>query len=85
MGHGDEAFFDGDAALLDDIARASAPFAAQGKVADYIPALAAVDPSQFGIALATVEGQLIGSGDWCRPFSIQSVSKAFSLALVNPV
>ena len=69
-------------ALLDDIARESAPAAAQGKVADYIPALAAVDPSRFGIALATVEGQLIGSGDWRLPFSIQSVSKAFSLALV---
>ena len=68
--------------LLDDITRESAPFAAQGKVAGYIPALAAVDPSRFGIALATVDGQLLGSGDWRVPFSIQSVSKAFSLALV---
>jgi len=69
-------------ALLDDIARESAPLGAQGKVADYIPALAAVDPAQFGIALATVEGPVLGSGDWRTPFSIQSVSKAFSLALV---
>lgn len=69
-------------ALLDDIARESAPFAAQGKVADYIPALASVDPARFGIALATVDGQLLGSGDWQMPFSIQSISKAFSLALV---
>ncbi len=69
-------------ALLDDLAREAAPFAAQGKVADYIPALAAVDPARFGIALATVDGQLLGSGDWRVPFSIQSVSKAFSLALV---
>ncbi|WLT32308.1 glutaminase [Geothrix sp. PMB-07] len=69
-------------ALLDDIAREAAPFAAQGKVADYIPALAAVDSAQFGIALATVEGPVLGSGDWRTPFSIQSVSKAFSLALV---
>ena len=69
-------------ALLDDLAREAAPFAAQGKVADYIPALAAVDPARFGLALATTDGQLVGSGDWRVPFSIQSVSKAFSLALV---
>ena len=69
-------------ALLDDLAREAAPFAAQGRVANYIPALAAVDPSRFGIALATTDGQLLGSGDWRVPFSIQSVSKAFSLALV---
>ena len=69
-------------ALLDDIAREAAPLSAGGKVADYIPALAAVDPARFGIALATVDGQLLGSGDWRQAFSIQSVSKAFSLALV---
>ena len=69
-------------ALLDDLATESAPYAAQGKVADYIPALAAVDPARFGIALATMDGQLFGSGDWRVPFSIQSVSKAFLLALV---
>jgi glutaminase len=68
--------------LLDDLASEAAPFAVQGKVADYIPALAAVDPARFGIALATMDGQLLGSGDWRVPFSIQSVSKAFSLALV---
>ena len=69
-------------ALLDDIATEAALFAATGKVADYIPALAAVDPARFGLALATVDGQVYGSGDWRQPFSIQSVSKAFSLALV---
>ena len=68
--------------LLDDLAREVAPFAAQGKVADYIPALAAVDPTRFGIALAMTDGQVYGSGDWRLPFSIQSMSKAFSLALV---
>jgi len=69
-------------ALLDDLATEAAPCAAHGKVADYIPALAAVDPSHFGLALATMDGQLLGSGDWRTPFSVQSVSKAFSLALV---
>ena len=65
--------------LLDDLAR---EVAAQGKVTDYIPALAAVDPTRFGIALAMTDGQVYGSGDWRLPFSIQSMSKAFSLALV---
>jgi glutaminase len=69
-------------ALLDEIAHASASSATLGNVADYIPALAAVDPTRFGIALASTDGALLGSGDWQMPFSIQSVSKAFSLALV---
>jgi glutaminase len=54
----------------------------QGRVADYIPALASADPNAFGMALATVEGGLYGVGDWEQPFSIQSVSKLFTLALV---
>ena len=69
-------------ALLDELAAEAAPHAARGRVADYIPALAAVDPARFGIALATMDGRVCGSGDWRVPFSIQSVSKAFSLALV---
>ena len=69
-------------ALLDDIAAQSAPLAVQGRVADYIPRLAQVDPGRFGIALATVDGELLGAGDWRVPFSIQSISKVFSLVLV---
>jgi glutaminase len=53
-----------------------------GRVADYIPALAAADPDAFGMALATAEGELFGVGDWEQPFSIQSISKLFTLALV---
>ena len=68
-------------ALLDDIAAEARPFAAQGKVADYIPALARVDPGRFGLAVATVDGELIGTGDWRVPFSNQSISKVFTLAL----
>ncbi|HJV88754.1 MAG TPA: glutaminase [Holophagaceae bacterium] len=69
-------------ALLHDIARETAPFLGQGKVADYIPALAGVDPRRFGLALATMDGQVLGTGDWQVPFSIQSISKVFTLALV---
>ncbi|MEV6523785.1 glutaminase [Longispora sp. NPDC051575] len=53
-----------------------------GLVADYIPALAAVDPGRFGMAVATVDGAVYGTGDWQVPLSVQSVTKVFSLALV---
>ena len=52
-----------------------------GQVADYIPALARVDPAKFGIALATADGQTHCAGDAGEPFSIQSISKVFVLAL----
>ena len=68
--------------LLDGIALEARPAAPRGRVADYIPALAGVDPSCFGIALATIEGAVLGAGDWQVPFSVQSISKAFALALV---
>jgi glutaminase len=58
------------------------PLIGGGQVTAQIPALATVDPSRFGLALATVEGAVHGVGDWRTPFSIQSVSKVFSLALV---
>ncbi|MFJ2095544.1 glutaminase [Streptomyces sp. NPDC087901] len=56
--------------------------AGKGHVADYIPALAGAVPNAFGMALATVDGELHGVGNWKEPFSIQSISKLFSLALV---
>jgi glutaminase len=68
--------------LLHRLVTEARPFAAQGRVADYIPALASVDASRFGIALATVDGDVLGAGDFETRFSIQSVSKVFSLALV---
>jgi len=68
--------------LLDEITLAARPFAARGRVADYIPALASIDGARLGMALATVEGELLGSGDFETRFSVQSISKAFALALV---
>jgi glutaminase len=52
----------------------------EGKNADYIPALAKVDPRLFGIALVTVDGKVFKKGDVAAPFSIQSISKVFTLA-----
>ncbi len=37
---------------------------------------------RFGIALADINGEVYGVGDWEVPFSVQSISKTFSLALV---
>ncbi len=52
-----------------------------GKVADYIPELAATDPDQFGVAVATVDGRLWSCGDAAAEFTIQSVSKAFTYCM----
>ena len=52
-----------------------------GKPADYIPALARVDPKHFGMAAFTVEGESAAVGDAEVPFSIQSLSKVFTLTM----
>jgi glutaminase len=54
----------------------------EGKNADYIPALAKVDPNLFGIALVTADGRLYTVGDTTTQVSIQSISKVFTLARV---
>ena len=54
----------------------------EGKNADYIPALAKVDPNVFGIALVTVDGKVYTMGDIKTEVSIQSISKVFTMALV---
>lgn len=68
--------------VLDDIAQQLAPEAgAEGQVAHYIPALAHISPRHFGMALRTAEGEEAVAGDGRVPFSIQSVSKLFTLTL----
>jgi len=67
--------------ILAEVLAVAAPHRGDGKVADYIPALAAVDPDKLGIAVADAQGQVHGAGDCDEPFSIQSISKVFMLAL----
>ncbi|RYX96462.1 MAG: glutaminase [Comamonadaceae bacterium] len=68
--------------VLDDINTAIRPLLGlEGQVASYIPALARVPAQQFGIALRTCDGVEAASGDSAVPFSIQSMSKLFSLTL----
>ncbi|MEU6989757.1 glutaminase [Streptomyces sp. NPDC046465] len=69
-------------AVLEEVAAFARPLVGRGQVAGYIPALADVDAERFGIAVADVSGEVHGIGDWEMPFSVQSISKAFSLALV---
>jgi glutaminase len=68
-------------AILDGIHAELLPRLGEGKVADYIPELAKVDPRQFGMAIVTVDGQVHQVGDAQTPFSIQSISKVFMLTL----
>lgn len=67
--------------LLDSIAEEAPVYYGQGKVNSSIPGLARVDPKQFGIAIATLDGGVATAGAAKVPFSIQSVSKVFSLCL----
>ncbi|WP_166040381.1 glutaminase [Sphingosinicella sp. YJ22] len=68
--------------ILAEVLAAIEPHRGEGKVADYIPALACVDPSKFGIAFADAGGAVHGAGDFEAAFSIQSISKVFTLSLV---
>jgi glutaminase len=58
--------------------------AAEGRVTQQIPALQGQDPSKFGVAVATVGGEMLTFGDADESFSLQSISKVFALcALVS--
>jgi glutaminase len=71
------------AKLLADIATdmADVPTPERGKVADYIPGLAKVSADHFGIAIVLADGRQFAAGDAETPFSIQSISKAFTLTM----
>ena len=66
-------------ALLQEILDEVRPLLGQGRVASYIPALADVAPDQLGIAVCSADGEVFEAGDAQTPFSIQSISKVFSL------
>ena len=65
--------------LLNEILDEVRPLIGQGKVANYIPALGGVKPNQLGIAVYSNDGELYQAGDAGTLFSIQSISKVFSL------
>jgi glutaminase len=63
------------------VGREMDPHRGEGKVADYIPALARVDGKRFGMSVITVQGETAEFADGWMPFSIQSISKVFTLAM----
>lgn len=67
--------------VLDRIAAEIEETPGRGRPAGYIPALAARDPDRFGMAVAEPGGTVYGVGDWREPFSAQSITKVFTLAL----
>ncbi|EOW9237113.1 glutaminase B [Vibrio cholerae] len=69
------------AEILASIIEEVRPLTGQGKVADYIPALAKVPSEKLGIAVFTNQGEAISAGDAQEGFSIQSISKVLSLTL----
>nr|WP_318381686.1 glutaminase B [uncultured Enterobacter sp.] len=70
-----------DNAGLESLLAKARALLGQGKVADYIPALASVDGRKLGIAVSTVDGQHAFAGDAHERFSIQSISKVLSLVV----
>lgn len=53
----------------------------KGKVASYIPALKRISPKKFGMAVVTIDGNAFTIGDADESFSIQSISKVFTLSM----
>ena len=72
----------GDVQKAVDAAHAKFRSLKEGKNADYIPALAKVDPNLFGIAVVTADGKVYTAGDVKTEVSIQSISKVFTMAQV---
>ncbi len=67
--------------ILDQIVEEVRPLTAQGRVATYIPRLAGVPHEKLGMAVVTLDGAVAAAGDAAELFSIQSISKAFTLTL----
>lgn len=68
-------------AILEEIAHEIVPYLGEGKVASYIPELARVEPSSFAMSLMCVDGSAFHVGMHEKRFSIQSISKLFTLAM----
>jgi glutaminase len=69
------------ASILREIQEESNAFPIKGNVTTTIPELAKVSPNKFGIHLTTIDGDDFGVGDSDEKFSIQSISKALTVAL----
>jgi glutaminase len=68
-------------ALLDSIIRSAKGRLGEGRLPDYIPELSKLDPNKLGIAVASVDGAVLTAGDADESFSVQSISKVFTLTM----
>jgi len=68
--------------VLEEIANEVQPLVGIGQVADYIPKLRNIPRKQFGMAIRTIDGKSYAVGDAKVRFSIQSISKIFTLTMV---
>lgn len=68
-------------ALLERILTECADYSLQGHVATYIPELANMDPSKFGMYISTKDGMEYAAGDYLTPFTMQSIVKPLVLLL----
>ena len=67
--------------ILQEIYQEAKQLPTIGNVAKTIPELSKINPNKFGIHLTTINGEDFGIGDSNEKFSIQSVSKALTVAL----
>ena len=67
--------------ILDEIVATIGASDSRGKPADYIPQLACIDPNQFAITVAMADGRVYSAGNSDQLFSIQSISKVFTLTI----
>ena len=67
--------------ILNEIYKEVKPHIGKGKVADYIPELAKVDPKQFGMSIVLLDGKSYSVGEANKRFSIQSISKLFTFTM----
>lgn len=57
----------------------------EGNVATYIPELADIDPTKFGVHVTALDGTSYGIGDHLEKFSIQSIAKVLALSLAYKI
>lgn len=67
--------------VLKEIKKEIQPLFKEGQVANYIPALANVNPNQFAMSVQLFNGKSYHIGDVDTNFSIQSISKVFTFTL----
>jgi glutaminase len=67
--------------ILEEIYAEVQPLLGEGRVADYIPPLAAMSADRFGMVVRTVDDEVFSVGDAATRFSIQSIAKLFGLTL----